>query len=139
MATVNGTPVNFSFQSAAGITITELSGILLQRASYKKQSTRTLVKGGDGERVTSIHHDRFNSATLVYMPKGTSLSDALVNTTLTQPGGFVTITACATLPDIVSASNKWEIISCECSGENESPKQISYEIEYAAGIQAVAS
>lgn len=139
MATVNGTPVNFSFQSAAGITITELSGILLQRASYKKQSTRTLVKGGDGERVTSIHHDRVNSATLVWIPKGTSLADSLANTTLTAPGGFVTITACATLPDIVHATNKWEIISCEVSGDNESVKQITYEIEYAAGIQAVAT
>ena len=48
--TQNGTPVNFTFQSAAGITITEISGILLQNASYKKNSNRTLVKDGNGDR-----------------------------------------------------------------------------------------
>jgi hypothetical protein len=138
-ATVNGTPVNFSFQSAAGITITEISGILLQNASYKKNSNRTMVKSGEGDRVTSVHNDRFNSATLRWVVSGTNLAGAITNTTLTQPGNFVTITACATMPDIVHASNKWEVITGEVTGSNDGVKEISMEIEYAAGIQAVAS
>lgn len=138
-ATVNGTPVNFSFQSAAGITVTELTGVLLQNASYKKNSNRTLVKGGDGDRVTSIHNDRFNSATLKWVVSGTSLALAITNTTLQQPGNFVTITACASMPDLVSPTLKWEVITGEVSGANDGVKEISLDIEYAAGIQAVAA
>lgn len=139
MATINGTPINFSFQSAAGMTITEVAGILLQSASYKKNSNRTLVKDGNGDRTTSAHNDRFNSATIEWVVKGTGLADAITNTTLQQPGNFVTITACSTMPDIVSASNKWEVITGECKGTNDGAKMITLEIEYAANIQAVAS
>lgn len=138
-ATVNGTPVNFSFASAAGITITEISGILLQSASHKENSNRTLVKSGEGDRVTSVHNDRYNSATLRWVVSGTNLAAAITNTTLQNPGNFVTITACATMPDIVSASNKWEVITGEVSGSNDGVKEISMEIEYCANIQAVAT
>jgi len=137
--TVNGTPVNFTFQSAAGITITEISGILLQSASYKPNTKRVLVMDGNGNRVTSAHSDFFTAATLKWKVKGTTLADAITNTTLVAMGSFVTITACATMPQIVSASNKWEVISGEVSGSNEDVKEISLEIEYAAGIQAVAT
>lgn len=139
MATVNGTPVNFTFQSAAGITITEISGILLQHADYKKNSTRVLVKSGTGDRVTSAHSDFMTSATLRWVVTGANLAATLTNTTLVAVGSFVTITACATLPDIVSASNKWEVISGQVNGENDGVKEITLEIEYAAGIQAVAT
>lgn len=138
--TQNGTPVNFTFQSAAGITITEQAGILLQSASYKKNANRTLVKDGNGDRTSSLLNDKFNSATLEWVIKGTSLSDALTNTALLAPGSFVTITACATLPEIVSASNKWEVLSGnEVKGTNENAKTVTMEIEYAVNIQAVAS
>lgn len=138
-ATVNGTPVNFSFQSAAGITITGISGILLQSASYKKQSNRTLVKNGEGDRTSSVHNDRYNSATLKWNVSGSDLAASLTNTTIQQPGNFIVITACATMPDIVHATNKWEIISCDVSGTNDSVKEITYEIEYCSNIQVVAS
>lgn len=151
MATVNGTPVNFSFQSAAGITMTgdpgtndgtsatAMAGILLQSATERKQSNRMLVKDGSGDRVSSVHHDRFNSATLKWKVSGTSLAAALTNTTLSQPGNFIKITACATMPDLVSPTNVWEIVSCDITGANEEVKEITYELEYAAGIQARAS
>ena len=137
-ATINGTPVNFSFQSAAGITITGIAGILLQSASYKKNSNRTLVKAGEGDRVSSIHNDRFLSATLKWKVSGTSLALALANCVHPTPGAFFVITACVTMPELVGAGN-WEVISGEVSGSNEDVKEISLEIENATGIQAIAN
>lgn len=147
--TQNGTPVNFSFASAAGITITKsaddgstftsLAGILLQNATEKKQSNRTLVKNGLGDRTTSVHNDRVNAATLKWVVSGTDLATALANSTLSQPGNFIKITACATMPDLVHASNLWEIISCDLGGSNDGVKEITYELEYSAGIQARAT
>lgn len=147
--TQNGTPVNFSFASAAGITISisandgstfsSLAGILLQRADEKKQSNRTLVKSGLGDRVTSIHNDRFNAVSLTWVVSGSNLAAAITNSTLSQPGNFIKITACATMPDIVHASNLWEIISASLPKTNDGVAEITYELEYAAGIQARAT
>lgn len=147
--TVNGTAVNFAFASANGITITgsandgttfsSIAGVLLQNATEKKQSNRTMVKDGLGDRVTSIHNDRFTSATLRWVVSGTSASNALTNSTLSQPGNFIKITACATMPDLVHASEVWEIISCDFGGSNDGVKEITYELEKAAGIQARAT
>lgn len=147
--TQNGTPVNFSFASAAGVTLTgsaddgttftSIAGILLQRAEEKKQSNRTLVKSGLGDRVTSIHNDRVNAATLTWVVSGSSLAAAITNSTLSQPGNFIKITACASMPDLAHASNVWEIISCSMPATNDSVKEITYELEYAAGIQTRAS
>lgn len=138
--TQNGTAVNFTFQSAAGITITEITGILLQSASYKKNANRTLVKDGNGDRTSSLLNDKFNSATLEWVVEGSSLSAALTNTALRAPGAFITITACATLPEIVDATKQWEVLpGCEIKGTNENAKTVTMEIEYAVNIQAVAT
>jgi len=134
MATVNGTPVNFTFGSVA-IAITNITGALFQNISYKKNTTRALVKDQSGERVTSAHADTFNSATLKWVVTGTGLAAAITNTTLNAPGSYVIITACATMPDLVHATNKWEVISGEVTGANDAVKEITLEIEYAAGIQ----
>ena len=147
--TQNGTAVNFSFASAAGITMaggtddglvaTSIAGILLHKGDEKKQSNRTMVKSGLGDRVTSVHNDRFNSASLTWVVSGSSLAAALTNSSISQPGNFVIITACASMPDLAHATNKWEIISGSLSGSNDGVKEITYELEYASGIQARAS
>jgi hypothetical protein len=147
--TINGTPVNFSFASAAGATLTgsaddgttfsSIAGILMQRADEKKQSNRTLVKDGLGDRTTSIHNDRVNAASLTWVVSGSNLAAAITNSTLSRPGNFIRITACATMPDLAHATNLWEIISCNLTGSNDSVKEITYELEYSAGIQSRAS
>ena len=147
--TQNGTAVNFSFASAAGITAagatddglvaTALAGIFLQSASEKKQSNRTMVKDGLGDRASSIHNDRVVAASLRWVVTGTSNANALVNSAISRPGNFIVITACASMPDLVHATFKWEIISAEIGGSNDGVKEITYEIEYAVGIQARAT
>ena len=136
--TINGTPVNFTFQSAAGIVIPLISGILLQSASYSQKTKRSLVMDGNGSRTTSLHADQIVSAKLKWKVSGTSLANAISNTTLLSPGAFVTITGCPTMPELVTASN-YEVIDTELSGTNEDVKEISMDIELAAGIQSVAA
>ena len=135
---VNGTPVNFTFQSASGITITEIAGILLQGANYKKPTKRILVNDGNGNRTSSCHTDRIIKTNLKWKVSGATLADAIVNTTLQENGAFVTITGCDTMPELVSAS-KYEVVDGEVTATNEDVKEISMDIENAPLIQAVAA
>jgi hypothetical protein len=135
---LNGTPVNFTFQSTTGITITEIAGVVLQDADYKKPTTRQLVKDGNGSRIASGHTDPITKLTLKYVIKGASLADALANTVLTANGSFVTITACPSMPELVGAS-KWEVVDGSLRGTNEGFKEVTLDIENAAGIQALAT
>lgn len=138
MATINGTPVNFTFQSVAGIVITEISGIILQNASYKKPAKRTLVMDGNGSRTTSAWADPLKTSTLKWKVSGTGLANAITNTTLQQPGNFITITGCPSMPELVSA-NKYEVTGGEVTGTNEDVKEISLEIEQAPNITGPAA
>lgn len=133
---INGTPVNFSFQSVAGIVITEIQGILLQNASYKTPTKRVLVMDGNGNRTTSAHTDPIKTATLKWKVSGAGLADAINNTTLQANGNFVNITSCPSMPELQA---KYEVVGGEVTGSNEDVKEISLEIEYAPNIQAPAA
>ncbi len=135
MATVNGTPVNFTFGTVA-IAITNITGALFQTISYKKGTDRKLVKNQSGDRVTSAHADLVLTSTLKWKVTGSSMAVAITNTTLNAPGAYVIITACAALPDIVHATDKWEVLSGEVAHSNEDVAEITLEIEKAAGITA---
>lgn len=137
--TNNGTPVNFSFGSAAGITVTEQAGILLQSLELSNESNRTIVKDGNGDRTSSIHNDKIRKASLKWTPKGTSLADAIANSLVPYPGGFFTITACAARTDMASPTIKWEIISAKGGNTNDAAATMDIDLEYAPNIQAVAS
>jgi len=135
---VNGTSVNFTFQSTSGIVITEIAGIILQGANYKKPTKRVLVMDGDGNRTSSCHTDRIIKTTLKWKISGATLADAIVNTTLQENGAFITITACPSMPELVTA-DKYEVVDGELSGSNEDVKEISMDIEDAPLIQGVAA
>jgi hypothetical protein len=132
MATVNGTPVNFTFGSSA-ITIANVTGALHQNISYKKASTRQIVKNLAGDRITSAHADQVKTASLEWIVGGSSMAAALTNTILNTPGSTVTISACAALPELVS-TDKWEVIDADCTHGNEKFATITLGIEIAAGI-----
>lgn len=137
-AVINGTPVNFTFQSANGITITGISGVLLQNASYKKPTKRTLVMDGNGNRTTSAHTDPILSTTLKWKVSGAGLANAITNTTLQANGNLVTVTGCPSLPELVSA-NPYEVTNGEVTGTNEDVKEISLDLEQAPLIVANAA
>ncbi len=134
-AVINGTPVNFTFQSVAGITIAGINGVLLQNASYKTPTKRVLVMDGNGNRTTSAHTDPIKTATLKWKVSGTGLANAITNTMLQANGNFVQITACDSMPELVAT---FEVIGGEVTGSNEDVKEISLEIEYAPNIQSLA-
>lgn len=137
MSVQNGTPVNFTFQSVTGIVITGISGILLQNASYKKPTKRTLVMDGNGNRTSSNHSDPIVATTLKWKISGTGLSNAITNTTLQANGNLVTITDCPSMPELVSA-NPYEVVNGELSGSNEDVKEISLDLENAPLITGPA-
>lgn len=137
-AVINGTPVNFTFQSVNGIVITGVPGILLQNASYKKPTKRTLVMDGNGNRTTSCHTDPIVSTTLKWKFSGTGLANAITNTTLQANGNLVTITGCPTMPELVSA-NPYEVVNGEITGSNEDVKECSLDLENAPLITGVAA
>lgn len=130
---INGTPVNFTFGTTA-IVITNITGAIYQGFDFKKNSTRGMVKDQSGNRVTSSHSDQFQSLTIKWVVTAATMAAALTNTVLNEMGSYVVITACATIPELVSAS-KWEVIGASLPATNDSVKEITLEVELAAGIQ----
>lgn len=137
-AVVNGTPVNFTFQSVTGITITEIPGTLLQSANYKKVTTRKLVMDGNGNRTTSGHIDPILPVELKWIISGSGFANAITNTVLQQPGNFVTITGCPSMPELISA-NRYEVLTGELSGTMDGFKEVSMTMEQAANITGPAA
>ena len=140
MATVNGTPVNFTFGSST-IAFTNLTGTLVQGIDYGLASTRSVVKNQNGDRVTSAHCDQIRTATIEWIVSGTTMATAITNTVLNVPGTYIVITSCLAIPEMAiggtagaSGTGKWEVISCRLPGKNDDVMRITIEIEYAAGI-----
>lgn len=134
----NGTPVNFSFQSASGISVGALAGILLQSAEHSRQADKETTLDGAGARVARGWHHQRQAATLEWVVAGTSLANSLANSTLgtLTPGSFVVVT-CATLPDLTGS---WEVQEgAKLSGGNTTSKKLSVSLELAAGITQAAS
>lgn len=141
MPTQNGTAVNFAFGSAAGITITGLSGILLQSAEHGIESDLASVRDGDGTTCTDIFYDPRSTAQLVWKVSGTGLANAKVNSTIAgiAPGTIVVITACTARPDLVQSN--WVVTEAgpKLAGSNTDVAEITLPIRRRAGITAAAS
>ena len=139
MATINGTAVNFGFTGTNGITITGISGTLLQSADVSAESERTEVANGTGDHVTHAFFDPHFKATLEWTVTGTSLSNAVVNTALASllPGAFIVISACASNPDLVATG---EVQSGATTKKtNKDSARLSVSIEKRTNITAVAT
>lgn len=141
MPTQNGTAVNFAFASATGITITGLSGILLQNAEHGTESELASVRDGDGTTVTDVFYDTRQTAQLVWTISGTGIANAKTNSSLSSlaPGTILVISACAARPDLVQTN--WVVTEAgpKLSGGNTDAAQITVPLRRRAGITAVAS
>lgn len=134
---VNGTAVNFAFGGAAGITITGVSGILLQSAELTAMADLEETRDGTGAVVTHSWYNDHDEATLEWVVSGTGLTAAIANTANLRAGAFVTISACAAVPYFVAT---WEAQSgCKITGTNTNSKRISLPIRRYAGITAIAT
>jgi hypothetical protein len=136
--TINGTPVNFGFQGTNGITMTGLSGTLLQSADLSTIAEREVTRNGVGEKVTSGWYGFGNQSSLEWVVTGTTLADALAQTTIQTPGTIIVISACTSIPGLVATN--WEVqAGSKVSGSNTNAKRITMPLEKNALITAVAT
>ncbi len=136
--TQNGTPVVFSLGSTAGITMTGISGNLTQSVSFDKNTKRSLVMDGNGNRCTSVHTDPVKNVSIEWKVGGTGLANAVLQTYLKELGSFVVITAAPNMPEIVSA-NGYEVLKSGIKEGNEEVATIKIDIEQAPNITGPAS
>jgi len=144
-AVINGTPCNFGLHTTTGgITVsgpTDLTGkLILQSAEYSKAATNDRTGDEVGNVVISAWYDAHTKATLEWVPIGSNLAGAITNTAIGGfiPGAFVTIAACASMPELVATT--WEIVGeTKVTGSNTSQKKVTVNIEKRAGITAVAT
>lgn len=133
---VNGTPVNFGFQGTNGITITGVSGTLLQSADQQAVADVEVTRDGLGKEVTHGWYNDHDEATLEWVITGSGLAAAITNTTLLRPGAFVSITACTSQPGLVGT---WEAqTAIKISGTNTTSKKFTLPIKLLSGISAIA-
>jgi hypothetical protein len=133
----NGTPVNFGFTGTNGITITGLSGTLLQSADLSTEADVEEVRAGQGDKVSRNWYDQHLKATLEWVITGTGIANAIVNTAIAgvAPGTLIVISACLSVPDLVGTN--WEVMSgASIKGGNTNNKRVSVSLEKRAGITA---
>src|ERR1044071_2962791 len=135
----NGTPGNFGFTGTNGITITGISGTLLQSADIASHADKDEVRNALGDIVTRSWYDPHTKANLEWTITGTGIANAIVNTALAglTPGTILVITACASMPDLVGTN--WEVMDgAKITGSNTTHKKYTVPLEKRAGITAAA-
>ena len=140
MAQSNGTAVNFGFTGTNGITITGVSGTLLQSADYAAEADKDEVRNNVGDIVNRNWYDQHIKATLEWVITGTGLANAITNTALAGivPGTIIVITACASVPELIATN--WEVQSGPAiKGSNTNAKRLTIPLEKRAGITAASS
>lgn len=140
MGPINGVPVNFGFQGTSGITITGLSGTLLQNVDLSAEADKEEVRSGQGDIVNRNWYDQHLKATLEWVITGTNLATTLTNTAIAgiTPGVILVITACTSVPDLVATT--WEVMGgASIKGSNTTSKRITLPLEKRAGITGAAS
>lgn len=140
MSVQNGTPVNFSFTSTAsdgGLTCTGLTGFLLQSTDLEDGADKEEVRGPGGDIKSRNWYDSHSKASLRFVIAASSKANAVTATTLTgfKAGGIISITACASQPDLVAST--WEVqAGTKISGDVSKSAEITIPLEKRAGITA---
>ena len=116
MATVRGTAVIFSYTTAAGMTITGLTGYLTQTADLENTADEYMVKSAQGKDVTEITENDKKKLTVRFEASGTDRATAITNAALPALNTFAPITACTEFPEIVS--NYWIVKAAKKSLSN---------------------
>ncbi len=149
---VNGLAVNFAFASTSnGITITELTGVLIQSADQSAVADCEVTRGALGAEVTHAWYNDHDEATFRFViTSATGTATAITNTALAllRPGSFATITACASMPGLAadnastmySAPTKWEVQSSpKLTKTNTTSAALDISVKRFTSISAIAS
>ena len=140
MPTINGTAVNFGFTGANGITITGISGFLIQQGDHTLAADKEEVRSGQGDVVNRSWYDQHIKATIEAVITGTGLAAAITNTAIKSilpPGTIIAITACASDTDLLATN--WEVQEATVRKSNVGSARLSISVESRAGITAVAT
>lgn len=137
----NGIAVNFGFASTSsdyGITQTVLSGWLLQSADYETGADNEDVRALQGDKVSRNWYDLHTKGSLrLVIASASGKASAKTATTLAafQPGTIISITACASHPDLVQSN--WECQpGAKIAGDITKSAEITIPLERRAGITA---
>lgn len=139
----NGIPVNFGFAATSsdhGITQTTLTGFLFQNYTSAVEAEKEEVRGLQGDIVSRNWYDKHNKATMKFVIASTGIAAAITATTLAAfaPGTILSITACASSPDLVATT--WEVQSgAEITGDITKSAELSLPLEKRPGITAAQS
>jgi len=142
----NGSAVNFGFTSTAGdYGLTDaggvLKGYLLQNAGTGSKSDVESVRVLQGDIVSENFYDRRNTATLTFVISAAGRAAAIASSTVAPwaPGSFVSITACASNPDLVS--NNWVVEEggAEITQDVTKSAEIKLPLRRRVGITAAQS
>ena len=141
----NGIPVNFGFTASGGnYGITDggaiMTGWLLQSADYETGADKEEVRALQGDIYARNWYDIHRKANLRLFITGTGRANAIANTTLgafpngaLTPGVIITITACASHPDLVATN--WEVQSgTKIAGDITKSAEITVPLERHANI-----
>ncbi len=140
MIQLKGVAVNFGFTGTDGIAeSTILTGKMqLQEADLENTSDEEQVRDALGALTNRSFYNPGFKASLRYVPSGAAVSNAVTNTTIPVQGTILSITACASMPDLVKTN--WVVVGgVKVSGSNTKAKEVSLNLEAHAGITAVAS
>jgi len=134
------TAINFGFKTTAlGITISGVTGWLIQNGSHTKNADVYEVRDGDGDVVQRTFYNFNDDASLECIITSTGASateaEAITNTTnaLQTPGTVINITACVSMPSLVATN--WQVESgIEVSGSITDAKKVVCKLKKFAGI-----
>jgi len=139
----NGIAVNFGFTATStdhGLTQTALTGFLLQSADYEGGADKEDVRVLQGDIVSRNWYDLHNKASLRFVISSTGIAAAVTATTLSafKPGTIISITACASHPDLVATN--WECqTGIKIAGDITKSAEITISLEKRPGITAAQS
>ena len=104
-----GVAVNFGFKSTSsdsGLTCTGLTGFLLQRSSIKAGADKEQIRSLQGDIAAENYYNLFTEADLTFVISSTGIAASITATALANfvAGLIISITACASTPDLVNSS-----------------------------------
>ena len=136
---VGAAACDFGFNTTTGgITIsgTGVGTLLLQSGSVSNQAKVEEAMDSVGSTVQRAFYDQSQDASLEYVVKGSSITDAKAQATIPDPGSIVTITACASFPALVQTN--WIVEpGVQMSKSNTSFNKVTLPLKRHAGITAI--
>ncbi len=133
-----GSPVVFSFGTAAGVSATQFTGkILIQSLDHSPTADEEQTRDGTGKLVARNFYNPGDKLGLEYIVTDTTLS-AAKGYSCPTPGVFINITQCDDVSGVSKAN--WVVVSEPKQAlSNTGAKRVTLQLEAHAGITTYPS